>query len=443
MMERLTNILDRLRSSLWLIPGTMSLAAFALAYYLLFSGWAFSSRVIDRLWWLFGGDSDTARDLLSTLLSGMITMTSLVVSITMVVLSLAAGQLGPRLIWIFIRDRQIQVVLGLFIATIVYLLVILRSVDGALGEGGVPHFAVTVGSGLTLACLFALLFHVHKVSRLIISDTVVSIVSDSLQHAIGHLPEKTERRAESGGAVSFPHREAVSLGRGGYVQVVDYGALCRIARQHDLFLEVDVRAGHFALAEGGAVRAHAARALSEETRAAIRNAFVLGRDRTPAQDLEYSIRQLVEIAVRALSPGINDPLTAITAVHHLGAAVETIGHRVLPSAEHVDEEGRLRVRATTTTYEGLTDAAFNQIRQAAADTPSVLIAMAQIFAQLAQVVRNPALRDALLRQAEALNRAGEALPEPIDREAFRAAIEPVWAALRNRAGEPAAAQPTE
>ena len=424
MRERLANFLVRVQSSLWLIPVTVAAASFALAYYLLSSGLAFSSGVIDELWWLFGGDADTARDLLSTLLSGMITMTSLVVSITMVVLSLAAGQLGPRLIWIFIRDRQIQGVLGLFMGTIVYLLVILRSVDGDLGEGGVPHIAITVGSGLTLACLFALLFHVHKVSRLLISDVVVLMVAEGLYAAVRRLPLKDGSPAASGGAVVLPREEAVSLGTSGYVQVVDYGALCRLACKHDLMLEVDVRAGHFVLAEGAAVRAHAARPLGAELVSGIRDAFVIGGDRTPSQDLEYSIRQLVEIAVRALSPGINDPFTAIAVVHRLGAALSMIDRHVLAPEEHVDEEGRLRVRAVTTNHAGLVDAAFNQIRQAAAESASVLIAIAHIFAQLAQVVEAIPLRTALRHQLGAIDRAGRNLPEPIDREAFASAIDP-------------------
>jgi uncharacterized membrane protein len=435
MKERLANILVRVRSSLWLIPVTVAAASFALAYYLLSSGLAFSTGVIDDMWWLFGGDADTARDLLSTLLSGMITMTSLVVSITMVVLSLGAGQLGPRLIWIFIRDRQIQGVLGLFIGTIVYLLVILRSVDGDLGEGGVPHIAITVGSVLTLACLFALLFHVHKVSRLIISDVVVRMVAESLYGAIGRLPMKDGSPVASGGAVVLPREEAVALGTSGYVQVVDYGALCRLARDHDLLLDVDVRAGHFVLAEGAAVRAHAARPLDDEVLSGIRDAFVVGGGRTPSQDLEYSIRQLVEIAVRALSPGINDPFTAIAVVHRLGAALSMIDRHVLPLEEHVDGEGRLRVRAVTTTHQGLVDAAFNQIRQAAAGHASVLIAMAQIFAELAQVVESQPLRAALRHQAGAIDRAGRGLPEPIDREAFASTIDPALESLGAMGGE--------
>ena len=429
MKERLANILVRLRSSLWLIPLAVAAASFALAYYLLASGLAFSAGAIDDMWWLFGGNADTARDLLSTLLSGMITMTSLVVSITMVVLSLAAGQLGPRLIWIFIRDRQIQGILGLFIGTIVYLLVILRSVDGDLGEGGVPHIAITVGSGLTLACLFALLFHVHKVSRLLISDVVVLMVAESLYAAIERLPRKDGSPLESGGAVVLPHEEEVALGKSGYVQVVDYGALCRLAHKHDLLLDVELRAGHFVLAEGVAVRAHAARPLDDEALSGIRDAFVVGGDRTPAQDLEYSIRQLVEIAVRALSPGINDPFTAIAVVHRLGAALSMIDRHVLPPEEHVDGEGRLRVRAVTTTHAGLVNAAFNQIRQAAAQSASVLIAIAQIFAQLAQVVEGLPLRAALRHQVGAIDRAGRSLPEPIDREAFANAIDPALQAL--------------
>ena len=128
-MQHFMNLLTRMQASLWLIPAAMCAAMLGLAYAMVFSPLEFLGLSADKYWWLFGGDAATARDLVSAILSGIITMTSLVVSITMVVLSLASGQLGPRLIDNFLRDRQIQVVLGLFTGTVFYCLFVLRSIN--------------------------------------------------------------------------------------------------------------------------------------------------------------------------------------------------------------------------------------------------------------------------------------------------------------------------
>src|SRR5690554_7678032 len=140
-MQYFINLLTRLRASLWLIPAAMCAALLGLAYVLVFTPLGFPELEGGKHWWLFSGDSDTARELVSTILSGTITMTSLVVSITMVVLSLASAQLGPRLIDNFLRDREIQAVLGLFTGTVFYCLFVLRSSNAEKGADDVPHVA--------------------------------------------------------------------------------------------------------------------------------------------------------------------------------------------------------------------------------------------------------------------------------------------------------------
>src|SRR5215207_2666553 len=175
-MSRVGNFFVLMRERLWVVPILISCIALALAYSLIHVGGSiFAAKIPEgELRWLFSGDASTARGLLSSLLSGLLTMTSLVVSVTFVILTLAANQLGPRLISTFLGDRQIQTVLGLFLGTILYILVVLRSLDETVGTEGVPHVAVTIGSALTVICLFALLFYVHKIARAIIADSIVA-----------------------------------------------------------------------------------------------------------------------------------------------------------------------------------------------------------------------------------------------------------------------------
>jgi uncharacterized membrane protein len=419
-LEKLANILNRLRQSLWLLPGTMSAGAALLAWLLLSSGIESVITNPGARWWLFSGDAGTARDLLSSLLSGLITMTSLVVSITMVVLSLAAGQLGPRLILNFIRDRQIQVVLGLFMGTIVYTLLVLRSVTDQLGPGAIPHVAVAVASALTLLCLFALLFYVHKIARSIIADTVVREVADALEDAIARAsPERRDPPQDDVETRRFDIRTPISIGVAGYVQVIDYRQLVRCAAKANVVIEVEIRAGHFVLRGGDHLAVRSNEPVSEALLDDVRKAFVIGPERTSTQDLEYSVRQLVEIAVRALSPGINDPFTALAVVNRLGAALECAASQPDPPSLHADENGVVRVRAYATNFVGLLDASFNQIRQAATGNAAVLIQMIDTIGQLGAVVSDPVRRAGLFAHLEKVERtARRSLPDPADLHDF-------------------------
>jgi uncharacterized membrane protein len=408
-MTRLKNALALMRGQLWIIPLLLTIVSFGLSYVVLASGndvlrgWQGSDR-----WWLYSGDAGTARGLLSSLLSGLMTVLSLIISITFVILTLAANQLGPRLITTFMADRQIQVVLGLFLGTILYLLMVLRSLNESLGAEGVPHIAVTLGSALTILCLFALLFYVHKVARSIIADTVVARVAGELQHAIATLP--SDPGPDPAPVPDWAGADGISLsvGRVGYIQTIDYGRLLEIAREHDVTFTVDVRAGHFLLRNGAHVTIHAARPGADKLLAEVRGAFVVGSDRSPAQDLEYGIRQLVEVALRALSPGINDLYTAIAVIDRLAAALESAAERSLPPALLKDDTGIVRIYAQRSDFEGLMDAAFDTIRQAGRDLPAIQIHIADVLRQLAPALRSTQMRRAVLTQLRKLSETAEA-----------------------------------
>ncbi|HUF46024.1 MAG TPA: DUF2254 domain-containing protein [Aestuariivirgaceae bacterium] len=414
-MKRVWNVLNWLQGSLWLIPAIMSLAAVCLAYVLvgpaeeLFEDFA-------HTWWLYSGDGGTARDLLSTLLSGMITMTSLVVSITVVVLSLAANQLGPRLIWNFIADRRIQTVIGLFVGTILYTLLVLRTIGDDPARDAVPHIAVTVASLLTIACLFALLFHVNLIAHSIVSDTIVREVAGSLDTAVARLPRDPPRPADGAVTASYPHRRSASLRKSGYVQAIDYESLCKFACEHDLLIVMNIRAGHFVLSETRHFEVRAHEPISDDIVAGIAETVIAGSGRTATQDLEYSVRQLVEIALRALSPSLNDPHTAIAVIDRLAAALEIVSGRSLPAKEYRDNDGRLRVIVDTTDYEGLVEAAFNQIRQAANANVSVLIGLGHRLADLLQIAASAEQRQAIVKQLKMVERAAGSIAEPEDRD---------------------------
>jgi uncharacterized membrane protein len=433
-MSRVGNFFVLLRERMWIVPILISCVALALAYFVIqFGAPILAPKVAEgELRWLFSGDASTARGLLSSLLSGLLTMTSLIVSVTFVILTLAANQLGPRLISTFLADRQIQMVFGLFLGTILYVLVVLGSLDEAQGSTGVPRLAVTVGGVLTILCLFALMFYVDKVARSIIADNVVERVSRHLLKAIrDSLPEDSNSGERSEHTIALPQAQTIELGASGYVQVVAYDELVSLARRIGAVLQVNVRAGHFVLSQGEHVAVHAGRPLDETDADAIRSAFVIGAERSPAQDLEYDLRRLVEIALRALSTGINDPFTAIAVIDHLGVALEEICRRAPPPSILRDEVGEVRVVADRSDAAGLVHAAFDPIRQAGGGIPAVLIRMADVLGRLAPSLNGEPQRNALLAQAGKLaETARDAHFTPSDRVSVLSRIEKAEAAIK-------------
>lgn len=432
-MQHFMNLLTRMQASLWLIPAAMCAAMVGLAYAMVFSPLELPGLNADKYWWLFGGDAATARDLVSAILSGIITMTSLVVSITMVVLSLASNQLGPRLIDNFLRDRQIQAVLGLFTGTVFYCLFVLRSINEELGADYVPHIAITTATVLAALCLLALLFYVHKIARSIVADTVVSQVADSLESAI----VREARNGSSGGhapshgqyALSTP----LSLDESGYVQVIEFDRLADLAARENLMIDVRVRPGHFVLRRSQALTVLSDAAVSEGVQRAIRRSFTVGPERTPTQDLEYSVRQLVEIAVRALSPGINDPFTAVAVINRLAGALELAALKSAPARYYTDDAGKLRVLAIPPDLPDLFDTALNQIRQAAHQTPAVLIQLARVCGQLASVLPDAESRGALQAHLQKISCAGQRhIDDTADRSDFISAVATAQRILRER-----------
>jgi uncharacterized membrane protein len=353
------------------------------------------------VWWLNQGSAEEASRLLSALLGSLITMTALVISITMVVLTLAAGQLGPRLIRNFAGDRRTQAVIGVFIGTVVYILLIFRMLDSDLPKDAVPHFAVTMASVLVFLCLILLLYYVHHLSRSIVADTVVDRVGAELDHAI--------RTNRSGKGTSGCHQARFdelpglfALSRSGYVETIDFPGLVEAVSGRVSLLQLLVRPGNHVLAGRTHALVWPKAALDDELSAAIAGRIAVGNERTPVQDIEFSVRQLVEVGLRALSPGVNDPFTAIAVINRLSRSLALAMECGGEQRSWRDATGNTCVIAATTSFNRLITLSFDQIRQAAAAHPDVLIRMLDVLAELDEGARNHEQSKPLRRQAEAV-----------------------------------------
>ncbi len=429
-MSKFAAVWESSRSSLWFLPAVI-VAGAVLCAWLAVQVDLNVGPSEGLVWWINQGSAEEAGKLLSALLGSLITMVTLVISITMVVLTLAAGQLGPRLIRNFVGDRHTQIVIGVFLGTVVYIFLIYRLLDSDLNKGEVPHFAVTLASVLVLLCLGLLLYYVHHLSRSIVADTVVSRVGRELDGALNRdfpdataVPSLFEHRSDAA-----PGR--LALDRSGYVQTIDYAALVGPLSKHEAIAEILVRPGHHVIEGRTHARIWPAAALDDTLRSAFKNAVMIGLERTPVQDVEFSVRQLVEIALRALSPGINDPFTAIAVIDRLGASLALAVERGEAQSVWRDEDGAVRLIVATSSFGGIADLSFNQIRQAAASHPDVLISLIDTLGALAEKPRTEEQRAALLRHLDAIMETGR---RSIAHSADLASLSHRYEAARETAG---------
>jgi uncharacterized membrane protein len=406
-MDTLRHYLTQLRASLLVVPLLMSIAALVAAWMLL--GVEIPAPAAPTPWWLHVGSAQGAKNLLGALLTGIVTMFSLVLSITMVVLTLAAQQMGSRLIRNFLDDVPAQVVIGLLLASLLYMLAVLAAIDDDAQR--VPHVAVTGALLLSGLCLPALLYYVDRLAHAIMFDHAANRVVRELRATCEHMQREADRQASghTGRLDAETERAAIELaergawlpmGRSGYVQSIGYDALVEAARRSDAQIFVAVRPGQWINAQTPCVAVLPA--ASPELARRIRRAIIVGIDRTPAQDLEYGLQRLVEMAVRALSPGVNDVFTALAAIDNLSASVAMIFSRPAPSRTLHDSQGGLRLIRTVSDPAILLGVAFDQVRQAGAAMPAVGIRLFDALARLAPIVHSDVQRDAVLEQIEAV-----------------------------------------
>lgn len=442
MKARLLHLWEIWNSSYWFLPAIMLAGSVLLAW---------GTLAVDRgLFvgdarpaWTYSGGGEGARSLLSVVAGSTITVAGVVFSITTATLAQASSQFGPRLLRNFMRDTGNQVVLGTFVATFMYCLLVLRTVraageDGSATAAFVPHVSVTAAVLLAAASLCVLVYFIHHVSAALQAPHVVAAVGRDLEQAIARMfPEDLGHAPPPG---CDPERDVppelrtaaaapVPSFDDGYLQAVDQEGLMDLARERDLVLRLIARPGEFVIAGGPLLTAWPPERVDGAFAHAVNEAFIFGTQRTAEQDVEFAIDQIVEIGVRALSPAINDPFTAMTCVDWLGAGLcRIVRAGGTHSPYRYDAAGRLRVVADVTDFDGLVDAAFNPMRQYGCASVMVTLRMLEVIAAVGGHTRDPSQRAVLRHHVEMIRRAGsaDAAREPRDvhdvEQRYRAAL---------------------
>jgi uncharacterized membrane protein len=412
---------EALRTNLWLVPMVEVIAAVALYV---------ATHVVDRAAfhgsvtlpsWLILGSADAARQILTTLAAAVITVVGVVFSITIVTLTLASTQFGPRMLRNFIRDRGTQFTLGTFVATFVYATLVLISIGpGGGSDTFIPHLSISIAVALVMVSMGVLIYFIHHIATSIQLPQVIASIAGDLSRAIDlesnenrsgleagpSVPELLTRMREGGGTVAAP--------ASGYLQYIQHGRLIGLAAVKGAVIELHHRPGHFVV-EGHPMAtvwpAGAAASVSD----ALRRAHICGPSRTLAQDLAFAFDQLVEIALRALSPAVNDTFTALTCIDWLGESLCRVTTRWRPLRVHRDRHGYVRVITAHVSYAGLVERAFEKIRQAGRGMPAVMIRQLEALTKIVDHTTGPEQRQLLLDQAAMIYRSStESIQEPSD-----------------------------
>lgn len=434
-----------MRGSFWFLPALMAIAAVALAFGVLELDRGAAGRRVASWGLGYGGSAEGASTVLQTIASSMITIAGVVFSITLVALSLASSQFGPRLLRNFMRDTANQAVLGVFVATFLYCILVLREVRRSDESLFVPHIGVAVGVLLAVVGIAMLVYFIHHVSTSIQADEMIARVGAEMREGIDRMfPQRIGPggRESISAEVLLPEsfaREArtIEAERDGYLLRVDPDTVMGVATRGGLLVRLHRRPGDYVIAGSALASAWPGARVDDSAAGKIAGAFALGLQRTPVQDVRFSLEQLVEIAVRALSPGVNDPYTALACIDRIASALHLLAGREMPSAYRADDQGHLRVVAVPSTFGEFLDAAFDPVRQHGRGNVAVTMRLLATIRLVAPGARDAADREALRRQAEMIARgACEALPEVEDRRAALHAYEAALDALRTRKPTP-------
>ncbi len=378
----MVRLLRWLQGRFWLVPTLFAIAAAALGVAVpKLDGVLLQGQDVP---FLFGGGPEGARALLSAVISSMITFTALVFSITIVVLQLTSSQFSPRVLLTFLRDRFNQVTLGVFVATFVYAMTVLRDVRGTADVSPfVPQLAVTTAFLFVLGSVVVFLLYLHHIAQ---SIRVATIIANIAGETRGLLDRRQPAGTDEQRSAAIPDGAAgrvVPAPRPGVVQVVDVDELADVAERAGVTVEGLRAVGEFVPGGAGLFRVSDGDVDDGQLCATV----VLGEERSMTQDVGFGLRQLVDIATRALSPGVNDPTTAIQVLDQLHDLLRRLATRPLPTQRIVERDRRVVLVVPATGFADYLDLAVDEIHHWGGDDPRIRARLRILLRDVHRVAR--------------------------------------------------------
>jgi len=436
MRVKLLNWLRSFAENFWLVPLLFMLAATGLALlntYLDEQYFAGDKIALSHL--LYFNDLDSVRALLGTIAGSVLGVAGVSFSITIASLTLASQQFGPRLLRNFMSDRFNQVVIGTFLATFLYCLLLLQFTSAADEVGYVPIISMLTALFLIVVNLLMLVFFIHHISTVIQAD---NLIIDVHQELVKHLQRNFPTTNDGGNKVykeQLPDDALAQLERqgkpfyarrSGYFQALDDEGLIQFAANHDLIVQLNYKQGDYVIQGTPFGKCLGAHEMDDELENKLLSFFIVGSLQTADQDTAFAMRQLIEIGVRALSTGINDPFTAVACIDRLGDAMAYVMNKAFPQGLFFDQDGHLRVQLQPDSFGLMLDNAFSQIRQNSEFHVVIVVRLLNTMEKLAVQVRNSEQAHALLTQVNAIYQDSlDGIPAIIDQERVQGEYERV------------------
>jgi len=424
-MKKLLFIWNELKATFWFVPVLIIFFSILLAIGFVYIDQItnFSQEGLGRFF--FVNSLDSARSILSTISGAMIGVAGTVFSVTLVALTLASSQLGPRIIKTFMYARLTQIVLGSYISTFLYCLIVLNAIQDNNGIPFIPTLSILVAIIAAIANIILLIVFIHQIAISIQADNVVSDISAFISKQVrvmfpeemGDAPVSDSPFPVEATRLEYANIVSVKSPESGYLQYIDSESLMKLMTKLDALIELNYRPGDFITKDIELGKLYINEKLEEDILEKILFQFSIGKTKTSQQDLEFSIQQMVEIAVRALSPGINDPFTAIACIDNLTATMCYLVQTEFPSKYRLDDKKKLRVIADRLEFEGILDAAFNQIRQFSAGNTAVIIRLMEVLIIIHGFAKKERYKKAIIKHVKMTLHVGkESIKEKNDLE---------------------------
>jgi uncharacterized membrane protein len=422
---------DRLKVSFWFAPVVMSLGAILLAGFMYWVDGRIPAETLQERYLILSGTPSELRTLLIGMASTILATAGVVFTLLTLPLSTVAAQYGSRLLRVFLGDRTTQLVLGMFVATFVYCLVAALAIPPTNIEPQGPRVTATVGLVLMLGTFGSLILLVQHISTMLQAPNIVAAAGAELREVVrAEIPEeiRNDDHREAGletriASLVETDGYAVRVRRTGYIQYIDPQNLMTLARERNLVIRLLYKPGQVVFCDTRVALVWPAAQVDDGLDRQIRNAFRIGNGRTPTQDVAYAFNQLVEIAVRAMSPAINDPFTAMTCLDYMGEGLVLFIRQGEKDSHFYDQDNQLRLILKPVTVAELASTAFDMLRHCSCDNAGVLLYMLDVIdtvgqeASLPTVKNSVEVREELLRQVNLIQDESQAgaLIEP-DRE---------------------------
>lgn len=373
-------LLVNLRSSFWFVPSLIVVFSSGLAIALVEIDSAGSHRWLARWPLLFGAEAEGARQMLSTLAGSMMSIMGITFSMTLVALALASGQYTSRILRTFMRSRVTQITLGVFAGVFAYCLIVLKTVRGGDATEFVPGLATFFGFVLALGGVGVLIYFIHHIATSIQATTIVSAIAHETIAAVDKLFPREQGQVDDEDEAQVLRSleemtwQTVSAEANGYIQGVDGDALLRLAQERRTVVRMDRGIGEFVVRDTTLASLAQDDPADRETQAALTACVSISRHRTVDQDPAFGIRQIVDIALKALSPSSNDTSTAVICLDYLTAILARLAPREVPRRRRY-VEGQLRVIVAAPSFAGLLTEALSEIRRSVAGNVTIMASM--------------------------------------------------------------------